>query len=223
MRSLEQVVRKINFHIEKKRPKTINENWIKLNSPASYRFIIENSIDWDIVTINLNKSFQGMWNKGSKRKCLEQEFYKDEEELNQILNAHKDKLYTFISRKNKEDEFACDRVSILLVRLAQRGNVLATQRLKQLIPFLINQWIDGYKLSRWRGYDDLIDRCIDDCIRRYRYSGSFIGYLNKTMECSGRALKSVEAFSLDQKSKITDKAKINNTSKDYKTGEVKIF
>ena len=55
MRSLEQVAKKINFHIEKKKPTTINEKWIKTNSPASYKFIIENSIDWDTVTISLDK------------------------------------------------------------------------------------------------------------------------------------------------------------------------
>jgi hypothetical protein len=128
-----------------------------------------------------------------------------------------------VSQINKDDRIACDYISIRLVRLAQKGNILAVKKLKQFIIFLINQWIDGYKLSRLRGYDELIDRCVNDCIRRYRYSGSFIGYLNRTLEFSGRPLISIEAFSLDKESQITGKTIASKTSKDYLTGEVKIY
>jgi len=223
----EKAIRNINRSLNKKQPKYFNENWIKYRCNVSYRFIISNITngfgepDWDLVTTNLDRQLQRLWLKGLEKK--EPNKYSDESEVILILAPYRDKLYTFVSQINQEDKKVCDRISISLVRLAQRGNLFAIQKLKQLIPFLINQWIEGYKLNRWRGYNDLIDRCIDDCIRRYRYSGSFIGYLNKTMECSGRPLKSIEAFSLDKKSQITDKAMVDNVSKDYSTGVVKIF
>lgn len=201
MKSFEQVLRKINFHIEKKRPQIINEKWIKTNSPASYKFIIENSIDWDTVTVNLDKSHQGKWNKCSKRKrYLDQEFYKDEKELNQILNAHKDKLYTFVSRINKEDKLACDRISILLVRLAQKGNILALIEIKNLYVFIIDKWLEESKhLKRWRGYEKELVELLERCVLRYRYSGTFIGYLYRTLQLSALALEPLEAYSLDDK------------------------
>jgi hypothetical protein len=210
MKSFDQVTKKINFHIEKKKPPVINERWIKTNSPASYKFIIENSIDWDTVTMNLDRSFQGKWNKGSKRrKYLEQEFYKDEKELNQILNNHKDKLYTFVSRINKEDELACDRISIILVRLAQKGNTLALVEIKSLYVFIIDKWLEESKyLKRWRGYEEELIALLERCIFRYRYSGTFIGYLYRTLQLSALALEPLEAYSLDDISLFTGKARI---------------
>lgn len=201
MRSLEQVARKINFHIEKKKPITINEKWIQVNSPASYKFIIENSIDWDTVTMNLDRSYQGKWNKGFKRKrYLEQEFYKDEDELNQILNTNKEKLYTFVSRINKEDELACDRISILLVRLAQKGNTLALVEIKNLYVFIIDKWLEESKyLKRWRGYEKELIALLERCVFRYRYSGTFIGYLYRTLQLSALALEPLESYSLDDR------------------------
>jgi len=225
--NFEKAIRNINRSLDKKQPKSFNANWIKYRCNISYRFIVNNITnefgepDWDLVTVNLDRQFQRLWSKGLKRKQPNE--YSNASEVILVLDPYKEKLYTFISQIDQEDRKICDRISISLVRLAQRGNLFAIQKLKQLIPFLINQCLEGYRLNRWRGYDDLINHCIDDCIRRYRYSGSFIGYLNKTMECAGRPLKSIEAFSLDKKSQITDKAIIDNVSKDYNTGEIKIF
>ena len=209
MRSFDQVIRKINFHIEKKKPLTINEKWIKKNSPVSYKFIIENSIDWDTVTVNLDKSYQGKWNKCYKRKKYSQEYYEDEKELNQIFNTYKDKLYTFVSRINKEDELTCDRISILLVRLAQKGNILAVVEIKNLYVFIIDKWLEESKyLKRWRGYEKELIALLERCIFRYRYSGTFIGYLHRTLQLSALALEPLEAYSLDDISPFTGKARI---------------
>ena len=45
----------------------------------------------------------------------------------------------------------------------------------------------------------MIQECIEGCIRRYRYSGSFIGYLFKTLEYAGRGLRPIVAYSLDDR------------------------
>lgn len=209
MKSLEQVTRKLNFQIEKKRPMIINEKWIKKNSPASYKFIIENSIDWDTVTVNLDRSFQGKWNKDFKRNRYVKEYYEDKEELDIILNTYKDKLYTFVSRIDKEDELTCDRISILLVRLAQKGNILAITEIKNLYIFMIDKWLEESKhLKRWRGYEKELVVLLEKCIFRYRYSGTFIGYLYRTLQLSALALEPLEAYSLDDISLFTGKARI---------------
>ena len=209
MKYFDQVIRKISFHIEKKRPHILNEKWIKTNSPASYKFIMKNCIDWDTVTVNLDKSFQGRWNKCSKRKKYPKEYYENREELNQILDKHKEKLYTFVSRINKEDELTCDRISILLVRLAQKGNILAVVEIKNLYVFIIDKWLEESKhLKRWHGYEKELVALLEKCIFRYRYSGTFIGYLYRTLQLSALALEPLEAYSLDDISPFTGKTRI---------------
>jgi hypothetical protein len=209
MKSLDQVVKKITFHIENKRPLVINEEWIKKNSPASYKFITGNSIDWDTVTINLDRSYQRKWNKSYKRKRYSQQvYYEDKDELARILNPYEDKLYTFVTRLNKKDELICDRISILLVRLAQKGNVLAVEKIKSQFVFIIDKWLKENKhLKRWRGYENELAVLLEKCIFRYRYSGTFMGYLYRTLQLSALALEPLEAYSLDDISPFTGKTR----------------
>jgi hypothetical protein len=210
MKSFDQVIRKINFHILKKNPPVINEGWIKKNSPMSYAFITENSIDWDTVTLHIERSYQARWNKTSKRKRYAYLVrYEDKDELNTLLSTHKDKLYTFVSKLSKDDELICDRISILLVRLAQKGNTLAVTELKNLYIFMLNKWIEESKsLRRWRGYESEMFDLLEGCIFRYRYSGTFIGFLYRTLQLSALALEPLEAFSLDDISVVTGKSRV---------------
>ena len=210
MKSFDQVIRKINFHIVKKNPPVINENWIKKNSPVSYAFITDNSIDWDTVTLYIERSYQARWNKTSKRKRYENLVqYENQTELDTLLNLHKDKMYTFVSKLSKDDELACDRISILLVRLAQKGNTLAVTELKNLYVFMLNKWLEESKqLRRWRGYETEMFDLFEGCTFRYRYSGTFIGFLYRTLQLSALALEPLEAFSLDDISMITGKSRV---------------
>jgi hypothetical protein len=91
-----------------------------------------------------------------------------------------------------------DIISIALVRIAQKGNILARQEIIKLVRFTIDEWIERCpKISRWKGYEYLIQERIEGCIRCYRYSGSFMGYLFKTLEYAGRGLRPMVAYSLD--------------------------
>lgn len=226
--NLDKAIRNINRSLTKKEPKYFSPIWIKYRCNVSYKFIVNNITDelgepdWDLITTKLDRKYQKLWLRGAKKKKQLNE-YEDEKEVMLVIAPYSEKLYTFVSQVNKDDRTICDHISIRLVRLAQKGNLLANKKLKLFISFLINQWVESYTLSKWRGYDDLIDICINNCIKRYRYSGSFIGYLNRTMELSGRSLKTIEAFSLDKKSQVTGKSVNDKTSKDYTTGEVTIF
>ncbi|MFC1622761.1 hypothetical protein ACFL1Y_02095, partial [Patescibacteria group bacterium] len=93
-----------------------------------------------------------------------------------------------------------------LVRLSQKGNILAKQELISLLNYLVQQWIEYDKsLFSWKGYNELITEHMEACIRRFRYAGSFIGYLYRTLEYSGRGLTPLEKFSLDDISRVTGK------------------
>jgi hypothetical protein len=208
--NLEKAICNINRSINKKRPETFNNQWIKYRCKISHQFIVDNiktefgEPDWDLVVSKLERCNQKIWMKGTKRAINEP--YKDQLELDIILEKYKDKLYTFLAQQGKEDKCVCDIISIKLVRLSQKGNILAGEKVITLCSYLINQWLEYDKsLFNWRGYDELIVETTKACIRRFRYAGSFLGYLYRTMEYSGRGLVPLEKFSLDDFSLVTGK------------------
>ncbi len=75
-------------------------------------------------------------------------------------------------------------------RIAQNGNILAREEIMKLVRFIIDEWIESRPmLSSWAGHESMIEKRIETCIRCYRYSGTFIGYLLKTLEYAVRGLK----------------------------------
>jgi hypothetical protein len=96
------------------------------------------------------------------------------------------------------------------VRIAQRGNILARQEIIKLVRFTIYEWVECCpKISCWKGYDYLIQKRIEGCIRCYRYSGSFIGYLFKTLEYAGRGLRPIIEYSFDDSLSSGEKRRID--------------
>lgn len=211
--NLEKAIRNINRSLNKKQPPTFSPIWIKYRCRVSYEFIVNNinnelgEPDWDLVVSKLDRWNQKLWMKGIKRKTVK--LYEDKAELSTVLARYDDKMYIFLAQENKEDKAICDWISIRLVRVAQQGNVLAKEKITSLLKYTIGQWIEHNKyLSVWSGYDDLIDKYIDTCVRRFRYAGSFLGYLYRTLEYAGRGLVPLKKFSLDDVSTITGKRTI---------------
>lgn len=214
---LKQAIKNIDRSIIKKNPQSFHPNWIKYRCKVSYKFIIDNikdeynQTDWDLVIFQLQRYNQRLWLKKKKRQRRSISLYEDRNELNVILNKYQEKLYTFISRESKEDKIICDWISIKLVRLSQKGNILARDKISVLLRYSADYWVEfDRSFFNWRGYNDLIDTRISACIKRFRYAGSFIGYFYKTLECSGRGLIPLEKFSLDNYSAITGKRIVDN-------------
>jgi uncharacterized membrane-anchored protein YjiN (DUF445 family) len=195
-------VEAINRLLKTIQPHTFCSSWIRHHAPQAYRFIQKNvraengSIDWDRVTRALDRKLQRRWQasrRGRPSRCI-----RGAGAVDIILRKYHDKLYTFLSAADANDENIRDLISIALVRIAQRGNAAAKQEITNLIRFTIDEWIEqDPKISRWQGQDDMIRERIEGCIRCYRYSGSFVGYLFKTLEYAGRGLRPVVAYSLD--------------------------
>ena len=205
-----KAIRNINRSLNKKQTDKFNPQWIKNRCKISHQFIIQNILtefkepDWDLIVSKLERHNQKLWMKKHKKK--EVEIYQNQKELDVILNKYNHKLYTFFGNLDKEDKIICDWISIKLVRLSQKGNILAKQELIGLLEYLVQNWIEyDRSLFSWKGYNQLIIEHIEACIRRFRYAGSFIGYLYRTLEYSGRGLTPLEKFSLDDISRITGK------------------
>jgi len=180
----------LNKALDEKEPKTISASWIYINTPNVYRFIWKNvrietgGIDWDRVTVRLGKTFQKRW---IRYRYKQTKPYIKKEEVDIVLNKYKDKLYTFISTATAEDKKIQDKLVISLVRLGQKGNVSAQQELIKWVSYAVDDWIDRYpQIYKWRGYREELENKIKGCVRGYRYTGSFLGYLFRTLEYSAR-------------------------------------
>ena len=220
-------VQTINNLLRQQQPQSFSSSWIRQFAPQVYRFIQKNirneigGINWDRFTRALDLKFQRQWytswSKGVK-------LYRDKTEVEIILRRYDDKLYNFVTQNNENDKNTCDIISIALVRIAQKGNMLAKRKIINLVSFTIDQWIEHYpQISRWEGYHTLIRENIEGCIRRYRYSGSFMGYLFRTREYAGRGLKPLIACSLEDSLYSGKQRRIDRIGQDTETGEILIY
>jgi hypothetical protein len=198
-----RMVQTVNKLLSKECPETFNSAWIFKRAPGCYRFIRKNvrtdfdEVDWDRVTCALDWRFQRRW--APKRKRRSRIPYRNHGEVRAILKKYHAKLYVFLSPQDQADRRIRDIISIALVRLAQCGNLSAKQELLRLVGYTIDDWIErDCFLARWRGYEAEIRTHIERCIRRYRYSGSFLRYVSRTLEYSGRGIRPLQAYSLDE-------------------------
>ena len=194
----DHAVKIISKLLAEKRPDTFNSSWILKHAPNIYSYIQRKvrsdigEIDWDRVTRALDRRFQRKWMPYSRNRKT---FYREKAEVGIILEKYHAKLYAFIAPADKQDEQMRDIISIALVRIAQKGNIIAKEEIIKLVRFTIDEWIESRPtLSSWEGYEFMIPHRIETCIRRYRYSGTFIGYLLKTLEYSGRGLHQTTSY-----------------------------
>ena len=200
----DSAVKTIDKLLMEKRPNAFNSSWIRKYAPHVYRYVQKNiraeigGIDWDRFTRALDRKFLRKWIASSRNR---EKSYRKKAEVGTILQKYHGKLYTFITPGDKNDKDMRDIISIALVRIAQRGNVIAKEEIIKLVSFTIDEWVErNPEISSWQGYESLIQKRIENCIRRYRYAGSFLGYLFRTLEYEGRGLRPITAYSMDEAS-----------------------
>jgi hypothetical protein len=201
MDHLQRVVAMLSKSLLRDSPETFNSSWIFRHAPGCYSVIRKHirtevgRIDWDKITYALEPKYQRLWTPRQNRKSKP---YKDRREIDLILNKYGDKLYVFVASVDAMDLQIRDKIAIALVRVAQAGNMLARAELVELVRYTIDGWLDSYPyMSRWRGREDEIREQLDGCVRRYRYSGSFLRYVFRTLECAARGIRPLYAYSLD--------------------------
>jgi hypothetical protein len=227
--NFEIIAARLNALVSQKQPQSINSSWILKHAPECYRYIQKNirtewdTIDWDRVTSGLDWKYQRLWKPKRRPKILN--LYRDIDEVNLIIKNFQNKLYIFIAPADNADLRLRDYISIRLVRLSQRGNILAKQEIMKLVQHAVDEWMDNSQfMSRWKGNYENIQEIVDGCIRRYRYSGSFIKYLHRTLQCAARSIEHFYTYSLDEPVSINvNKLKIENVIRDPETGEIRLF
>lgn len=224
----DQAIGTLNRLLTDTDPVTFNSSWVLRNAPGCYRFIQKNirtdtgRVDWDKVTFSLAWKFQRRWTP--MRKPNSRSSYEDLSEVNAVLDKYPDKLYVFLAPSDRNDRRIRNFISISLVRLAQYGNRSAKQEAMKLVRYTIDDWIERYRsMSRWEGYDEKIQKCLEGCIRRYRYTGSFLNYVFRTFQYAGRGLRPFYICSLHEPiAADSERCKIENVYKDVETNEIRI-
>lgn len=224
----DETIQILNGRLSGRDPATFNSSWVLKHAPRCYRFIYRNvrtetgRIDWDKVTSALDRKFQHRWMPARKPKRSPP--YEDLSEVNAVLNKYRDKLYVFLASSDRNDARTRNIISISLVRLAQYGNLLAKQEVIRLVRYTIEGWIERHRfMSRWEGYEEEIQKHLEGCIRRYRYTGSFLNYLFRTFQYAGRGLKPLYALSLNDPIAIgSAKCWLENVYRDAETDDIRI-
>lgn len=101
----------------------------------------------------------------------------------------------------------------------------AQRELTDLLQFSIEIWIERYwYFSRWRYHRDVLQGQIQGCIRRYRFTGSFINYLFVTLTYSAHGLSPIKTYSLDVPV-FADRETTwaDSVVQDAETGEIKMY
>lgn len=190
--TFDTAIKELNDILNEKQPDKFSSSWVVANSPRTYRYICKNirtplnNIDWDTVTSSLDRcnAKKFIW---YKKKIIKP--YENQDELDCVLVKYKDKLYTFITLQGEEDRNIRNKIIVALVRVAQKGNILAEQSLIEWMSYITTEWSEKYpQIWKWRGRDDEVRDKIKGCIRCYKYTGSFPGYLFKTLEYSARGI-----------------------------------
>jgi hypothetical protein len=215
-------IKTLNQILHDKNPQEFSSSWIFNHAPSVYRFIFKKvrtelgPIDWDKITIALPRRYQKRWIRYRQRRRKE---YENQEELERVIGKHRDKLYVFIAISNDKEKKLRHRLTIDLVRVAQKGNSLAIRELVGLLRYIVDEWLDRYYFfRRWKGAESELENAIKGCIQRYRYTGTFFGYLFKTLEYSAYALKPF--YSLDDYLPGTDMRVSETIGQDAETGEI---
>lgn len=213
--------------LSKKRPESFSSIWILRHAPCCYRFIrrrvrhVSGHIDWDRVTYALERKFQRRW---APRRGKSRVPYRDRAEVETILNTYRDKLYVFVASTDSADRRIRDIISVGLVRLAQKGNITAEREVLKLVSLTVNDWLEhDHFLCRWRGYEAEVRKQIEGCIRRYRYTGSFLNYVFRTLECAGRGIRPFYGYSLNEPILGGMKSKIDIVGYDSARNEIHLW
>jgi hypothetical protein len=228
MDHLQRVVAMLNELLLQNSPETFNSTWILERAPRCYSFIRKyirsevGGIDWDTITSALEPKYQRLWTPKQSRKSKP---YRDSKEIGLILNKYRSKLYVFIAPAHTVDLQIRDKIAVALVRVAQAGNVLSKTKIVELVRYTIDGWLDSHPyMSRWAGREDEIREQLEGCIRRYRYSGSFLRYVFRTLEYAGRGIRPLHACSLDDPiATDSSKSRIDNVIHDPDTNSVGFY
>lgn len=229
--NFDEAIKILTRLLKHEQPETFDSSWIREHNLKIYNFVRENvrnevgDIDWDSVTSALPRKFQKLWSFHARGKREFGESYSNPAEIQIIFKKYQSKLYTFLALADENDKYIREAITVALVRIAQKGNHQARRKLIKLLRYMVDEWIENSpRLRTWHGYGDYINEKVESCIRCYRFTGSFSGYLFRTLEYSGRGLRPFHIYSLDAfHPAIENRRRVESVVQDPITNEIKMY
>ncbi len=222
--NLEQAIQTLQSVLRKEQPSRFSSSWVYAHAPRVYFYIWRNvrtelgDVDWDLVTSKLEKPFQRLWHP--RRRCRKSP-YRDTHEMRTALGEHWEKRYVFLHAPTEVEWRERDWIAAILARLSQKGNLCAQEELLELLHFMVDHWMERRpELRKWRVHPSDLDHTLKQCVRCYRYTGSFAIYLLITLMKAGRGLPYIRWSSLDATILDSDLRRIDSVVQDPETGEL---
>ena len=220
----DEAIQRLTRALKKGNPIRFNRYWVSLHAPKVYRFVTKNiktalgRTDWDRVILKLDRSLQVRWFDEPIVNLLP---YSDPRVVERLIMKYGGRHYVSFIYVNgeEEDNDVRNHISVTLVRLARRGNVAAEEELMNFLSLITGDWIyRDPQLWQWQRYPELLREKCKYCIYHYRYTGTFLGYLLKTLEYS--ALRLPRPLFLDkEKFERGSERKVEDVTQDAETGE----
>ena len=224
--TLEDAIHTLQTALRKEQPSSFSSMWVYSRLPRVYFYIWRNvrtelgEVDWDLVTSKLEKPYQRLWHPQRRRRNAP---YRDDCEIRSALGEHWEKRYVFLHAPTEVEWRERDWIAAILSRLSQKGNVSAQEELLELLRFMVDSWMERRPdLRKWRVHPSDLDHTLKQCIRCYRYTGSFSIYLLITLMKAGRGLPYIRWPSLDATILDSDLRRIDSVVQDPETGELRM-
>ena len=186
----DEAIARLTQALDKSNPVRFNRYWVSLHEPKVYKFFTRNiktelgKSDWNRVISKLDPTLQVRWHDERIVNLLP---YSDPQVVERLIIKYGGRHYVSFMYINgeEEDNDVRNRISVTLVRLAQRGNVAAEEEL-----MITGDWIyRDPQLWQWQRYPELLRGKCKYCIYHYRYTGTFLGYLYTKLKYSALSLE----------------------------------
>ncbi|MBU2566067.1 hypothetical protein KKG46_00730 [Patescibacteria group bacterium] len=233
--TLQENVAELRELLIKHNPTLFSPRWIEKTDNRLYRRLVnyrdkEGVVDWGMIVGELEDEWLPRWKHAPPRKKLEdylpKEQYTDTKEIDDAIKAHNNGLVNLLIAEDFADKEA-DEFCRALIRLAQKGNKDATERLLDQVMIVVQEWMDEYEdmavyKNNTRAARDTISRCVY-YFESENSTSRFMPYVLKSLRLKAKGMQKQIPKSLDQNLGDSGKNQYDQIGRDPETGEVRIF
>ncbi len=204
--TLESISSEVQALLEKEKPKEWSPTFLAKKARHVFRFAERNltnakgGIEWDRLISLLPPEYQASW----KRKIFLEDItvaegYSNQEEVDQLLEKHKDSLYLFYESTGKHEEDAVNQICMDFIDLIRKGNQEAKETFTQFLQPAITKWLDSEALPASLAQNpEKMNERVDRCLYLWKKNKTFLGYVFRTLDFTARGLKKHRVISLDE-------------------------
>ena len=219
----------------KHNPTLFSPRWIEKTDNRLYRRLVnyrdhEGEVDWNAIVGELEEDWQPRWKHAPPRKKLKdylpKEQYSNIREVDSVVKQNNTGMVNLLIAEDFSDKSA-DNFCRGLIRLAQKGNKDAVQRLADQVMVVVQEWMDKY--PEMEAYKINTHAARDTVIRCMYYfnsedeSSRFMPYVLKSLRLKAKGMQKQIPKSLDQTLGDSNRTQHDLLGYDPDSGEVRNF